>query len=429
MQREKISLWLFVFIWTLLFCSVGELQSRPLTSSQPAIPLKQMDAESLLLTVSQAESFTIDPTLEVPTEDQGERASLFAMALHRDWVLLMGPSGWQPYSGEITMFDQVSLGETLNPFSIDGNRLISSAGDSIDLFYGYAVEQPFFFGNAIRFQRVSPDRIQGERFEISQTATPLETLNPLDLPLTAISDTCRTIAPSLQVADSDLGYQANLFAVIVAGDSLLVKTSQGWSLYSGGDLNPFATVTLTKELKGFDLPSTMDTDDKESPLSSSYGGEALFYYAYTLDGRTTTFLGNGLRFHRVPPDQIQGAVFGLSQTATDFDQLTGELPLTLISETCHTISPALHVADLDVGKSAQLYAAIITGGEVMVKTSEGWMPYDGGTLLPFSQCTLGNELAGFELPATYEGEVLFYYAYLANRETLFGNAMRVTVAQ
>ncbi len=466
MQKYKKKLFSGLFMGILLLFWVSGTEAQLLPLHQAVIPLSEMDAEALILAVPSAEPFTVAPVLSIPAQDQGHDVSMFAMALHRDWVILMSPSGWKPYTGEITMFDEVQLKETLPAFTLDGTHLISDVGESIDLFYGYAIQQSFFFGNALRFRWVSPDQIQGDLFQFSQPSVPLDTLNPADVQLTHIAETCLTISPSLQVVDGVGKNGVNLFAAILMGNDVMVKAADGWEKYYGGDLLPFATlssdtVSSGAELTGFELPVSF--------LPEHYDGEIFFYYAFSVEG-TKDFLGSVLRFKMVPPDLIQGDQFAFSRPVVPIDFLNAdELPLTDISDTCQTIAPSLHVADEDVGHEAQLFAAIITNKAVLVKTAQGWQDYDGGELFHFAIVNLGSELKAFDLPVTlpannldtspaaidtpnptlsvpssllsktdegipsltviHGNEVLFYYAYLINKEILKGNAMRIEVSE
>lgn len=283
MKRYKTKLFWIFFMGLFLFFPKSVLQARSLQSHQPVIPMSQMDAGTLTMTVSPAEPFTVDPILEIPTQDQGKVVTLFAIVLNRNWVILMTESGWKPYFGDITMFGKVTLAsDTLQPFSLDGGRLISSAGDSIDLFYGYETEQELLLGNLLRFYNAAPDPLPKETFEISQPATTFDNLNPADQPLTAIPNTCNALIPSLSVADADVGRAAQLFAAIFIGEYVIVKTSQGWEMYYGGDLRPFNTVILQKDLSEFELP-----------LPETYDGEVYYYYAYLVN--RTDMVGNAMR--------------------------------------------------------------------------------------------------------------------------------------
>ncbi|MBF0234219.1 MAG: hypothetical protein HQK65_14455, partial [Desulfamplus sp.] len=255
MQIKKKTLFLIFFMGFVLFLPESMPQARSLTPLQTVIPLSKMDAEALILTVAPNEPFSIAPTLDIPEQNQGEEASLFAIVLHKNWAILMGASGWKPYSGEINMFGKVQLADKLEVFTLDGNQLIRNSGETIDLFYGYAAQEPLFLGNVLKFQRFSADKLQDDIFEISQPAISFNNINIEDLSLTEISDTCQTIAPYLEVVESDLGHQANLFAVIATSDNFIVKTVQGWQQYNGGEILPFSTITLTPEIKEFNLPS------------------------------------------------------------------------------------------------------------------------------------------------------------------------------
>ncbi|MBF0378376.1 MAG: hypothetical protein HQK72_12970 [Desulfamplus sp.] len=287
MKKDHNRLFLIFFIASFLIFGTNQLQARSLTPNQPAIPMNQIDAESLILNITPNEQSTISPTLTILAEDKGQLANLFAMVLHKDWVILMTESGWKPYSGDITMFGQVKLDEdTLKPFDLDCSRLINSVGDSIDIFYGYEIEKISFLGNALHFQRRSPANIEENIFTFSQLAIPIENFDSNKLMLNSISDNCNVVSPSLSVAESDVGHKAQLFAAILTEGYVIVKTQSGWEFYDGKELLPFKTLVLEKEVSEFNLPVPAD-----------YYGEVFYYYAYLV--KRKDIVGNGMRVNVV----------------------------------------------------------------------------------------------------------------------------------
>ncbi len=288
MQTERKRLfWIFFIGYLLLFNTPNFLEARDITPEQPAVPMSQIDAEGFVFNVSSDEAVTIAPKLIVPLEHQGEIGNLFAVALQSNWAVLMDSSGWIPYSGEIKMFSKVNLGSVVEPFTVNIDKLIK-AGESIDFFYGYEIEKTFFLGNALRFKIESEDADNQNQtqnqdvFKLSQSADELGTLSPLELPLTQIFYNCRALIPSIQVADAHVGSAAQLFAAIFIEQYVIVKTSTGWNFYNGGDLIPFKTIKLEKELSEFDLP-----------LPPSYDGEVFYYYAYLVNRKSMA--GNAMR--------------------------------------------------------------------------------------------------------------------------------------
>ncbi|MBF0243018.1 MAG: hypothetical protein HQK64_11165, partial [Desulfamplus sp.] len=268
---------IFVIAALIIFRAFLSAEARPLEPNQQTVPLSQMNAESLILTINPNEAFTVSPTLSIPKEDQGSVVKLFAIALHSDWALLMDQLGWKPYSGEITMFGNVTLSETLQPFTLDGGKLIKNLGESIDIFYGYELAQSSFFGNAIHFQRaeggdvsISEYCIEHDIFKINQESVDLLTLSADDLLLVPLSDNCGSVSPSIKVLDVDVGKVAQVFAAILVEDYIIVKTPSGWDFYNyDKEFLPFQITTLDKELTGFELPVPAD-----------YYGEVFYYYAY-----------------------------------------------------------------------------------------------------------------------------------------------------
>ncbi|SLM29494.1 exported hypothetical protein [Desulfamplus magnetovallimortis] len=448
---KKCLLELMFLLMLCLFIS-GLAFAKTVAPEQPVIPFQDMDAEELIIEISPDEIFTIDPLLIIPDKDQGKEVSLFAMALHSQWALVMGESGWKLYMGEVTMFKEFDLGDTLQQFALDGNRLINTPGDSIDLFYGYAIQEPYFAGNALRFRVESSETIQCDEFQICSTAIAVNKINPGKLPLTPISNRCREIVPSLEVSHIKSDSEVKLFAALLMDEGIMLKTDQGWEEYYDGDLIPFMSINsgnpsisddISMEspslmtLTGFDFPLTL--------LPENYEGEVFLYYAVNVEGKTE-LLGNALRFHILQDEQTEKEVFAFAQNTKSIDTIASwDLPLTKISDACDVISPSLYVADEDAGNKGELFAIIIVDNEIIVKSSEGWKQYDGAALFPFASTTLGTQVSGFDLPLAmqdssgssgeigfpvipHDSEVVFYYGCLVNRETLKGNAMRVKIS-
>ncbi|MBF0210549.1 MAG: hypothetical protein HQK68_06655 [Desulfamplus sp.] len=281
-----------IFVVALTIFSPFLSEAKTLEPNQQTVTLSQMDAESLILTINPNEAFTVSPTLTIPKEDQGSIVKLFAIALHSDWALLMDKSGWKPYSGEITLFGEITLSEILQPFTFDGGKLIKNLGESIDIFYGYEVVKSSFFGNAIHFQRAAEEEgdlstfeycIEHDIFKINQESVDLLTLNADELLLVSLSDNCGSVSPSIKVLDADVGKVAQVFAAILVEDYIIVKTPSGWDFYNyDKEFLPFQITTLDKELTGFELPVPAD-----------YYGEVFYYYAYFIT--RTDMRGNAMR--------------------------------------------------------------------------------------------------------------------------------------
>lgn len=444
--RISITIYIITLIFSVLGIGLSSAMAMTQTIDQPAILFHQIDSESLIITPSSSESCHLSLSLTVPEEDRMKQAFQFTLAMHSDWVVVMNEIGWQPYGGEIPLFNQIALQKKMEPFQLDCTPFSGNPDNRIDFYYGYAIQTPLFFGNAAHLHLYDGMPSTETDLTISKPAIPLESIDVDSLPITLFPMNAENISASLSVPTEAVGSTADLFAAALIDHHILIKTSDGWRLFEdeGPGIEPFGFATLASEQSHFEISLESLQEVVSAKSTPSDIDNIFFYYAY-VSKMHPSFMGNIINLQRTDPDCQTQDLFTWAQQAHPIANLQLiQFPNMTLSDQCHTVSPSLTVDPAHVGKEAQLFALLISGDQMIVKGASGWEHYNKEVLKPFSTVTLQSQISGFDLGNLWEegmesdvgqkpdevtsatafnwyNDLTFYFAYTIEDEILKGN--------